>query len=816
MMVLFNEMKKNEDYTFTNYKSTLLQNLADLSSKSGKKNLALNYAKELIKLNQSNDKTSGVAYLIISKTYLKSNEFDKAEFFIKEGIKDIEKYKDKIQAYHEMINILKERLIELHYKKGEYELALVEANKALFELSKFKFLNLSNLYIWLSKVHFALGNLDKSYKYLKIVDNEINNNSNGYTFLSKAEIKLLEGNIKSSLKDHYNSFQSYKSVLNILNEGKTVGLLDTNNTIFMSSYVPALTGVIQTLDAVDKEEDYKKYIPKIISVLDNFRSLYSDEQDKYILTKNLYKAIEVCLEFISKQEIQDVQMAYELMERAKSLNLFDSYNAANLVSYKTKDQLLIKEEKLQHELNVLSQKMQEQKGILQNEDFFFSQISSRYIIVNRELDSIKNLIRAIKPDYYKLKYTPSLTTLREIQEILPNNKIILQYLTGENNTFLITISREKAQIKKLTLNTIELTEKCNQYLSYLLLPLNPSTNSYRQNINNYTSISHELYNILIDKKAISNPKVSHVIIAADGVLNDLPFETLLTSLPNNPTSFQKLPYFINEFAVSYIFSGTLYKKMKENSTKKRGKILAFAPDFDMEFNAPGYLSPIMNNKEEIKYISKLAKTKMLIGKTSNKKSFLKYVNDYSVLHFATHGFSDNTQSNSSYISFSQYGNEINPQEMLYIRDLYNYRINAEMVVLSACETNLGQYFRGEGIYSLARSFVYAGSHSVITSLWKVNQRSAAKTMEGFYKNLKYGMNKAEAMQKTKMDIIKKDGIMAHPYYWAGFVVLGNEDALLLAKPSLLELYQKILIIIGIIVFSVFIFYRFQGKKSKMT
>lgn len=815
MTVLFKEMTENEAYAFSNYKSTLLQNLADLSSRSGKKNLAINYANELIKLNQANNRTSGGARLILSKIYLKSNEFDKAEFHIYEGIKDIIKYKDKIEAYEEIIYILKERLIELYYKKENYEIALVEAKKALFELSKHKFLDLSKIYLWLSKTHFALHDYEEANKYIRIIESKMKSNPSAYPFLSIAEIKLLNGNIKNSLNDYKNAYQSYLSVLDILNEGKTVGLLDTNNTVFMSNYIPAIIGIVQTLEAVGKKQEYKKYIPKIISVLDNFRSLYSDEQDKYLLTTNLYKAIEVSLEFLSKPEIQDVQMAFQLMERAKALNLFDSYNSANLNPLNTKDELLLKEKNLQQELNILSQKMQEQTGFFQNEDYFLSQISSRYIEVNKELDSIKNLIKLKNPDYYKLKYKPTLTSLREIQGLLPNNKIIFQYLTGENKTFLLSISNEKAQIKILPITTNELTNKCNQYLTYLLKPLDASTGSYKQDLDNFSTSSYELYKLLIDKKIVRNTKTTHFLISADGVLNDLPFETLLTSKPENPVSFQKLPYLIKDVAVSYIFSGTLYKMMKENSSKKPGKVLAFAPDFKMDFNSSGYMAPIMNNKEEVENISKLAKTKSFSGKSSNKKNFLKYINEYSVLHMATHGFSDNTHSNNSYISFSQYGSEINREEKLYVRDLYNHRINAEMVVLSACETNLGQYFRGEGVYSLARSFAYAGSHSIITSLWKVNQRSAAMTMEVFYTNLKKGINKAESMQKAKLDIIQKDAIMAHPYYWAGFIVLGNEDAVALVNPSLLKPYQKILIIIGIIVFSAFIFYRFQGKKSKM-
>lgn len=781
LTVLFKDITEKEAYAFSNYRSTFLQNLTDLSYKSGKRNLAINYANELISLNKSINLSAAGVQLLLASIYLKSYELDNAQFHIDECIKDISLHKDVIKTYPQLLHNLKKNLIELLYKQKQYTKALVEANKAVEELYKYKQLNLSPIFMWIAKIQLTLGNQKEAIKYLQKIEADIQKNSGFYPYLSKAEFSLLKGDIFRSMNNQNGAYFNYIKTLDILKEGKTIGSLDTNNTVYLSNYIPAIEGILLSLDQFKKRKDYPQYIQKILHVLDNFRSFYSDESDKYNLTKSLYKAIETSLDFLSEPDIHDTQLAFQLMERAKALNLFESYNTANLQWENLKNPLIQKEVKLQKELNTLSQSIQNQSGDTKSEDFFTSQISSRYIRVSKELDSVKTLIKIKNPDYYALKFKPTLTNLSDIQRILTKGKVLLLYITGEQHSYILIISKDTVRLHKISLSTNDLTTLCNKYLQHLLSPLGASMTDYKQNLTSFSNLSHQLYSVLLKGFIPKNTDVSHLLISADGVLNDLPFETLLTSKPENPTSFQKLPYLINDYAVSYIFSGSLYKMMKENSDKKPGKILAFAPDFKMDFYATGYMAPILNNREEINFISSLAKTKTFEGKSANKANFIKHVNSYPILHLATHGFSDNTQSNNSYISFSQYGSQINPEEKLYVKDLYNYRINADMVVLSACETNLGQYFRGEGVYSLARSFAYAGCNSIVTSLWKVNQKSTAELMKSYYVHIKKGLDKSEALRQAKLELMQKGSVESHPYYWAGFVVLGNEDEIKLDK-----------------------------------
>ena len=114
-----------------------------------------------------------------------------------------------------------------------------------------------------------------------------------------------------------------------------------------------------------------------------------------------------------------------------------------------------------------------------------------------------------------------------------------------------------------------------------------------------------------------------------------------------------------------------------------------------------------------------------------------------------------------------------------MRDIYNLSLNADLVVLSACETGIGELKRGEGIISLARAFAYAGAKSIVTTLWSVDDARTKDLMVFFYRNLLQGMPKDEALARARSDYFEKyKGANAHPYFWAGFVGIGDMEGIM--------------------------------------
>jgi CHAT domain-containing protein len=148
---------------------------------------------------------------------------------------------------------------------------------------------------------------------------------------------------------------------------------------------------------------------------------------------------------------------------------------------------------------------------------------------------------------------------------------------------------------------------------------------------------------------------------------------------------------------------------------------------------------------------------------------------YRIVHFATHSFLDTTNPELSSIALSMLDRQGRPQNgYLRAHEVFNLRLGAELVVLSGCRTGLGKEVRGEGLYGMTRGFMYAGSRSVVVSLWDVQDQATARLMSDFYRGLlgPKRPNAAAALRAAQI-AIWREGRWQAPYYWAGFVLQGE-------------------------------------------
>jgi CHAT domain-containing protein len=147
---------------------------------------------------------------------------------------------------------------------------------------------------------------------------------------------------------------------------------------------------------------------------------------------------------------------------------------------------------------------------------------------------------------------------------------------------------------------------------------------------------------------------------------------------------------------------------------------------------------------------------------------------YRLVHFATHGLVDSRYPSLSALALSQFDERGVPQNgFLRLHDIYGLDLNADLVVLSACETALGREIRGEGLMGLTQGFLYAGARGVVASLWQVPDRATAELMARFYGHLlNDGLQPAEALGKAQLSMAAERR-WSHPYYWGGFVLVGD-------------------------------------------
>ncbi|MEO1713727.1 MAG: CHAT domain-containing protein, partial [Bacteroidota bacterium] len=290
---------------------------------------------------------------------------------------------------------------------------------------------------------------------------------------------------------------------------------------------------------------------------------------------------------------------------------------------------------------------------------------------------------------------------------------------------------------------------------------------------------------------------AEITIIPDGPLAYIPFEALLSDSTSRENSYFQLPFLLKEYTFNYGYSATLQTEMleKEPEGSPSAGLIAFAPSFPSEQDAqkdriPEVLSldlipnqraehsPLSNNIPEANAVSQITNGTSITGERATKKAFLREAPKHQIIHLSTHGKANDELGEYAYLVFQDRPEGSPAEERLYNNELYSLRLNADLVVLSACETGIGELNRGEGVISLARGFSFAGAKSIVTSLWNVNDQSTRSIMEYFYQHLRVGLPKHRALQQAKLDYLEAGNsseAALNPFYWAAFIQIGDQN-----------------------------------------
>ncbi len=280
---------------------------------------------------------------------------------------------------------------------------------------------------------------------------------------------------------------------------------------------------------------------------------------------------------------------------------------------------------------------------------------------------------------------------------------------------------------------------------------------------------------------------------ADGVINYIPFNVLLKNREEYTSSndFRSLSYLIKDFQISYTNSATLLVKLKrENGNAKSKKsFIGFAPEFTQQDDTFATISEYRSrnmgalkwNQEEIKEIQKIWKGKTYLGQKATLGAFIEEAADYRIIHLSTHAKVNDENPKFSFIAFNKTpGEKDTVDSTLFVSDIYKLSLPADLVVLSACETGFGAYYKGEGIMSMARAFTYAGCRSLAATFWKADDKATYEVMKSFYQHLRQGQSKDRALRNAQLDYLNNSVIrdeLTFPYYWAAVFPVGDMSPL---------------------------------------
>lgn len=488
------------------------------------------------------------------------------------------------------------------------------------------------------------------------------------------------------------------------------------------------------------------------------------------------------------------QKVFNYSEMSKATMLQAQINAADALAFAgIPDSLLRQERNLRIDITWREKQRQGlfEQGLAET-DTTVLRISSLIFDLKDRYEALKKRFEADFPEYYRLQYDLSTVSLSYVQDtLLEKGQTLVEYFTGDSAIYVFTIRPDTftvTEIKKdFSLDTLvrQLREGIYSYYQRGV----PSAEFYNTTAHEYTKSAYTLYDKLI--KPIASLLTENVIVVPDGVLGYVPFDALLTEKPVNPTYFHSHAYLGRERRISYAYSATLLREMRDKVRKSTptGSVLALAPFFrgdatvlreqldtlsELVALRADTLKPLQYSGREVLIAEKILKGQALLGLAATKDTFQYLAGRYRILHLSTHGKANDRIGDYAYLGFARSDTSF---EKMYVKDIYNLSLNADMVVLSACETGIGQLQRGEGIISLARAFAYAGAKSIVTTLWQVDDARTSRLMQHFYKNLQQGMTKGEALWHAKRTLFagKKDN--AHPFFWAGFIPVGDMRAL---------------------------------------
>jgi CHAT domain-containing protein len=185
-------------------------------------------------------------------------------------------------------------------------------------------------------------------------------------------------------------------------------------------------------------------------------------------------------------------------------------------------------------------------------------------------------------------------------------------------------------------------------------------------------------------------------------------------------------------------------------------------------------------EKELKSAASVVRSELYLRGDATEDAFKTNAGRFGIIHLATHVILDDKEPLYSKFVFTK--NPASGEDgYLHLYELYNLRLRANMAVLSACQTGIGKNIKGEGMMSLARGFAYAGCPSVVMSLWSIDDKATSMVVSGFYNGLAQGKSKDIALRDAKLALINsRDPILSNPYYWAGLVVIGNTEPLVIS------------------------------------
>jgi CHAT domain-containing protein len=462
--------------------------------------------------------------------------------------------------------------------------------------------------------------------------------------------------------------------------------------------------------------------------------------------------------------------AFTYAERTKSRTLLDVLQNGRIdITKAMSSEEREKETKLKREIVSLNSQISAEK-----DNARLDEQKKQLETKRREFEDFQTRLYALKPELKVQRGEMTPISLEESAKLLPADKsAFLEFVVGEDKSFLFAITKDAAQKVSLKVYPIEIKQK----------DLAEQTESFRSKLAkrdlDFARASQDLYKLLLKPAEAQLKNKTNLIIVPDSSLWNLPFQAL-QSAPNK--------YLVEQSSISYAPSSTALNEMAK---KNKGKtfsdatLLAFGnPTVNKETSdrlkqifMSDPLEPLPEAERLVNSLQKMygaSRAKVFVGAYAREEIAKSESSKFRVVQFAAHGVLNDFAPMYSHIVLAQKQGNPNEDGLLEAWEMKDLDLNADMVLLSACDTARGQVSAGEGVIGMSWALFIAGAPTTVASQWKVESSSTTEFMLEFHRQLLANkkISKAEALRRASLKLMKS-AKYRHPSYWAPWILVGD-------------------------------------------
>ncbi len=717
-------------------------------------------------------------YRNIGSAYLNKGDFRQAQKYLSLAERSVQGALKRDPFGQSRIALsLYETQASFYERTAKHDSALVAMQKAipLLTLRNIDDSFRGRISFSLGKLYLMEGKLSASHTYFDqaelFFENSMENKSANLSSvqLSRAELFEKEGKLDDALACIKKAIDELTPNSNRDDNGNP----SLKNILFKKQLFKTLQLKSQLLEKLALANNDRKMLLKAyrsnqlsLALLDSTANEFSLDKDKVILADESLGAFEASIRvaFLLHEQTGEARYfndCFNLMDRAKGFILLENLRLVNHFG-SINPEWLEKEKAIKSELFVTEQALYKNEISPIPPDGAYA-VRERYADLKRDYANLIEDIKRNAPDYYNLRFDHHVIEPQKIQaELLKPGGALIEFFTGDSTLTTVAISSGKKYItqKKITGDFIE------QLSRFRKLLIDPEGDAKDLKLK-----SKEWYNLLLEE-AIANmgESLHSLVIVPDGVLGYIPFETLIT--PDDK-------YLVEKYSIRYAVSATYLAEQERTRIRNASSFFGgfvSSEGVAVRSNGSDDVSTVLTGaKKEVSSIALLVGHDVTTFDPATKQDFLQEAAKFKVLHLAMHSMVNEQNPMLSVMAFERSGDSLESQ--LTAIEIYGLHFNADLAVLSACNTGFGELHRGEGIMSFARAFSYSGVPSAMISLWEVPDKATSKIMVSFYQHLKEGKTKAEALQIAKTEFVKAYPSMAHPFYWSGFILSGSNEPL---------------------------------------